>query len=116
VHDSEFQGTCFNVNPGKEKAILIFTIFTKAIEKADADELSALIQARMPFGKYKGWLLLDLPEAYLVWFAQRGFPHGKLGQQLRSTLEIKANGLLGVLDPLRKRGQDPRRPGGQEPE
>ncbi len=80
----------------------------------DPDELAALIQARMPFGKYKGWALLDLPEAYLVWFSQRGFPRGKLGEQLQTTLEIKANGLLGVLEPLRKRGANPPRPKGRD--
>lgn len=57
----------------------------------------------MPFGKYKGCPILDLPEAYLVWFKLQGFPRGKLGQQMESALELKANGLLGVLDPLRKR-------------
>lgn len=55
----------------------------------------------MPFGKYKGVRLLDLPEAYLVWFQRQGFPRGKLGEQMRSSLELKANGLLGVLAPLR---------------
>ncbi len=69
----------------------------------DPDELSSLIQARMPFGKYKNTPILDLPEAYLVWFKQQGFPRGKLGQQLQSALEIKANGLLGVLAPLREK-------------
>jgi uncharacterized protein (DUF3820 family) len=57
----------------------------------------------MPFGKYKGRAILDLPEAYLVWFKQRGFPRGKLGEQMESALELKANGLLGVLEPLRRR-------------
>lgn len=60
------------------------------------------MEARMPFGKYQGQRLLDLPEAYLVWFSRQGFPRGKLGEQLQSVLEIKSNGLLGVLDPLRK--------------
>jgi uncharacterized protein len=55
----------------------------------------------MPFGKYRGQKLLDLPEAYLVWFQRQGFPRGKLGEQMRSALELKANGLLGVLAPLR---------------
>lgn len=68
----------------------------------DGGELEALMEARMPFGKYQGQRLLDLPEAYLVWFSRQGFPRGKLGEQLQSVLEIKSNGLLGVLDPLRK--------------
>lgn len=65
------------------------------------EELLELIQARMPFGKYRGCPILDLPEAYLVWFQQRGFPSGKLGEQLQSALSIKANGLMDVLKPLR---------------
>jgi hypothetical protein len=70
-------------------------------EALDGSELEALMQARMPFGKYQGQRLLDLPEAYLVWFQRQGFPRGRLGQQMQSALEIKANGLLGVLAPLR---------------
>lgn len=69
----------------------------------DRDELVELIQARMPFGKYEGRAILDLPEAYLVWFKLQGFPPGKLGKQMESALELKANGLLGLLDPLRNR-------------
>lgn len=53
-------------------------------------ELSAM---RMPFGKYKGRRLVDLPERYVVWFAQEGFPQGKLGDMLRTVYEIKVNGL-----------------------
>lgn len=68
---------------------------------SNREELLALLEARMPFGKYKGQRLLDLPEAYLVWFQRQGFPRGKLGEQMRSALELKANGLLGVLTPLR---------------
>ena len=66
------------------------------------EELSELVVARMPFGKYKGWALLDLPEAYLVWFQRQGLPRGKLGQQLSTVLEIKSNGLLPLLEPLRR--------------
>jgi uncharacterized protein (DUF3820 family) len=67
------------------------------------EELASLLEARMPFGKYAGQRLLDLPEAYLVWFSRQGFPRGKLGERMRSVLELKANGLLGVLNPLRSR-------------
>ncbi len=48
---------------------------------------------KMPFGKYKTLLLIDLPEPYLVWFSQKGFPHGKLGQMLQMVYEIKVNDL-----------------------
>jgi uncharacterized protein (DUF3820 family) len=68
------------------------------------DELSELANAQMPFGKYKGRYLADLPEAYLVWFAREGFPAGKLGRMLEAVLEIKVNGLEGLLVPLRRNG------------
>jgi len=56
----------------------------------------------MPFGKYKGTILCYLPEAYLVWFRQKGFPKGKLGMQLETLYEIKLNGLEHLLDPLKR--------------
>ncbi len=55
----------------------------------------------MPFGKYKGRLLIDLPEAYIVWFAQQGFPKDALGKMLEFVYEIKLNGLEYLLNPLR---------------
>jgi hypothetical protein len=54
----------------------------------------------MPFGRYAGRKLLQLPEPYLVWFHQQGFPAGKLGQQLALMYEIKLNGLESLLQPL----------------
>ncbi len=63
--------------------------------------LRKLVKARMPFGKHKGWLLIDLPEPYVVWFKQKGFPNGKLGKQLETIYVIKANGLEHLFDPLR---------------
>ncbi len=69
----------------------------------DPEVLRALVRARMPFGRYKGTLLIDLPEPYVVWFAQQGFPKGKLGDALRMVYEIKLNGLEGLLTPLRDR-------------
>ena len=73
------------------------------MESLDLDPviLEELVRARMPFGKYSGVPLLDLPEPYLVWFARQGFPRGKLGEQLALALEIKQNGLLPLLAPLR---------------
>ncbi len=56
---------------------------------------------RMPFGKYKGRLLIDLPEGYIVWFAQQGFPKDGLGKMLEFVYEIKLNGLEYLLNPLR---------------
>ena len=63
-------------------------------------ELLAAINQIMPFGKYAGRPLLKLPEPYLVWFSQQGFPEGKLGQQLALIHEIKVNGLESMLAPL----------------
>lgn len=62
--------------------------------------LLELVRARMPFGKYAGLRLLDLPEPYLLWFDREGFPHGKLGEHMALALEIKRNGLLPLLAPL----------------
>lgn len=47
----------------------------------------------MPFGKYKGHFLVDIPEYYYVWYKNKGFPKGKLGQQMQLIYEIKLNGL-----------------------
>lgn len=60
--------------------------------------LQEIVSNRMPFGKYKGTLLKELPVAYLEWFARKGFPKGKLGMQLQTLLEIKMNGLTYLLD------------------
>jgi len=66
----------------------------------ESEELIAAINQEMPFGKYKGRQLLDLPEPYLVWFHQQGFPEGKLGQQLALMYEVKLNDLEGMLRQL----------------
>lgn len=65
------------------------------------EELEKLIAMRMPFGKHAGMRLIDLPETYVVWFAQQGFPAGELGAMLRTVYEIKLNGLEYLFDPLR---------------
>jgi uncharacterized protein (DUF3820 family) len=75
------------------------------IVEPDPDALRELANYRMPFGKYKDRLLIDLPEPYVVWFSRKGFPDGKLGDMLRSVYEIKTNGLEHLLKPLRKKGQ-----------
>lgn len=70
--------------------------------EADGREmLVELVKVEMPFGKYKGTLLCDLPVAYLEWFNRKGFPSGKLGQLLRLCYEIKLNGLEKLLYPLK---------------
>jgi len=63
--------------------------------------LIQITQIKMPFGKYKGNLLCNLPVSYLEWFEQKGFPEGKLGILLQTIYEIKLNGLEYLLDPLR---------------
>jgi len=67
----------------------------------DPEILLKLARMRMPFGRYKDRLLLDLPEPYLVWFSQQGFPEGQLGDMLRMMYEIKLNGLEYLFKPLR---------------
>lgn len=67
----------------------------------DVEELQALAAMRMPFGKYQGRLLVDLPEPYLVWFSQQGFPAGRLGRMLETVYTIKVNGLEYLFEPLR---------------
>jgi len=67
----------------------------------DQEVLLELSQMKMPFGKYKNLLLINLPEPYLVWFSQKGFPQGKLGQMLQMVYEIKLNGLEYLFKPLK---------------
>lgn len=66
----------------------------------DQRELVELANAKMPFGKYSGRYLVDLPEAYVLWFKGKGYPAGRLGEQLRAIEEIKTNGLEHLLRPL----------------
>jgi len=69
---------------------------------ADGNVLLTLVQMKMPFGKYKGVILCNLPVSYLEWFAKKGFPPGKLGMSLATLYEIKINGLEHLLQPLKK--------------
>ena len=63
--------------------------------------LLKLVSARMLFGKYKGRLIIDLPENYIVWMARKGFRKDALGEMLQTVYEIKLNGLEYILKPLR---------------
>lgn len=67
----------------------------------DKQDLVKLANQPMPFGKYKGKVLIDLPEEYLLWFAKEGFPDGKLGELLQLALEIRKGGLESLLKPLK---------------
>jgi len=69
----------------------------------DQHQLIELANTRMPYGRYEGRLLVELPEPYLVWYEQKGFPNGKLGNQLRLMYEIKVNGLEKLIWPLVKK-------------
>lgn len=68
----------------------------------DKEDLHTLATMAMPFGKYQGRVLIDLPEEYLLWFAKKGWPSGRLGELLQLALEIKSNGLSYLLQPLKQ--------------
>jgi uncharacterized protein (DUF3820 family) len=67
------------------------------------EDLQLLLTRTMPYGKYKGRLMADLPGHYLNWFAREGFPSGDIGRLLALMQEIDHNGLSSLLDPLRKK-------------
>ncbi|CNI05460.1 putative cytoplasmic protein [Yersinia massiliensis] len=69
----------------------------------EKENLIEIANTRMPFGKYQGRVLIDLPEEYLLWFARKGeFPQGKLGMLMELTLTIKVEGLDGLVKPLKR--------------
>ena len=67
----------------------------------DKQHLLKIARTPMPFGKYQGPMLVDLPEEYLLWFYKKGFPPSELGRLMQLTLELKIDGLDGLLKPLR---------------
>ncbi len=71
--------------------------------QANSKILIDLVTTEMPFGKYKGYRLCNLPVSYLEWFYSKGFPEGNLGMLLHTIYEIKINGLEELLIPLRKK-------------
>jgi len=68
------------------------------------EDLQRLVTVTMPYGKYEGRLIADLPGHYLAWFARKGFPPGDIGRLLALAHELDHNGLKPLLEPLRKRG------------
>ncbi|MBG7631034.1 MAG: DUF3820 family protein [Bacteroidetes bacterium] len=71
------------------------------MENNQQHELEKLANMKMPFGKFKGRHLIDLPEYYIVWYNNKGFPKGKLGDQLRLVYELQLNGLEDLVRKLR---------------
>ncbi|MCD0503614.1 DUF3820 family protein [Bordetella petrii] len=65
-------------------------------------DLERLVTLEMPYGKYQGRLIADLPGPYLAWFARKGFPAGEIGRLLALMHELDHNGLAGLLQPLRQ--------------
>jgi uncharacterized protein (DUF3820 family) len=79
-------------------SISIIPIFTKVENvRPDSKILVEIVQTKMPFGKYKGTLVSDIPVSYLEWMHNKGFPPGKLGMMLATVYEIKTNGLTEIL-------------------
>lgn len=72
----------------------------------EKENLLKLARMPMPFGKYAGRVLIDLPEEYLLWFANKGFPEGELGQLLKLCLALKIEGLDSVVKPLKHKHSD----------
>lgn len=70
--------------------------------QAMMEDIRKIASSRMPFGRYEGVRLIDLPEPYVVWFAKKGFPAGELGRLLALLYEIKANGLEYLFEPMRE--------------
>ena len=73
----------------------------------DKQFLIKLSKAKMPFGKYEGWHLIELPEYYVVWYNNKGFPKGELGQQLQLVYELKLNGLEDLIRNIKKKYPKP---------
>lgn len=73
----------------------------KYIKLHNSEILLELVKFRMPYGRYKGIILANLPVSYLEWFQRKGFPEGKLGMMLATMYEIKSNGLEYLLEPLK---------------
>lgn len=66
------------------------------------NDLVKLTLVVMPFGKYKGRTLIELPENYVLWFYDQGFPEGELGKLLGLLYEIKLNGLEELVYNIKK--------------
>jgi len=73
------------------------------VSNVDKEQLIEIANTEMPFGKYKGRVLIDVPEEYFLWFARKdAFPKGHLGELMKLTLLIKTEGLEGLVKPFKK--------------
>jgi uncharacterized protein len=92
----------------KESICILFScfFFLKKMEQ-DKKLLIKLAHTKMPFGKYEGRFLIDLPEYYVVWYHNKGFPKGELGQQLQLIYELKLNGLEELIRNIKKQYPKP---------
>ncbi|MGV8992925.1 MAG: DUF3820 family protein [Flavobacterium sp.] len=70
-------------------------------------ELIKLAHAKMPFGKYEGKYLIEIPEYYIVWYSNKGWPQGTLGKQLQLVYELKLNGLEDLVRNIRRQYPKP---------
>jgi uncharacterized protein (DUF3820 family) len=70
-------------------------------------KLIDLAHTKMPFGKYEGYYLIDIPEYYIVWYRNKGLPNGTLGEQLQLVYELKLNGLEDLIQNIRKKYSKP---------
>ncbi len=88
-----------DIDPSKiiEKVVERLPFYVLNMER---HQLVEIANYRMPYGKYKGYLLIQLPESYVVWYKGKGFPEGKLGNYLGIIYEIKVNGLEDLIYPL----------------
>ncbi len=75
------------------------------INMLDPTLLLDLVKMQMPYGKYKGYLICNIPESYLLWYKDKGFPKGKLGDLMATMFEIRVNGLEYLLTPLKNQNQ-----------
>ena len=87
---------------------ILFSCFFFLLKmEQEKKQLIKLAHTKMPFGKYEGRFLIDLPEYYVVWYHNKGFPKGELGQQLQLIYELKLNGLEELIRNIKKQYPKP---------
>lgn len=86
----------------------VFYFLSSYLMDKNQQQLVKLAHTKMPFGKYEGKFLIDLPEYYVVWYNNKGFPKGELGEQLKLIYELKLNGLEELIRNIKKRYPKPR--------